>query len=112
MRNSYNAADELDFVPMDEFQKDFFLYRQSEWEDYKEHHPIVLQGDLADSVYFDFISFAQYAVINKEMKFGRYDFIEKFDANGTTQIVRRNSSITNDMLPIYHERYVGEKLLA
>jgi hypothetical protein len=55
MRNSYAVADELDFVAMDEFQKDFFLYRQSEWEDYRGYHPTVMQGDLADPLYFDFI---------------------------------------------------------
>ena len=27
MRNSYNMVDELNFVAMDEFQKDFFLFR-------------------------------------------------------------------------------------
>jgi hypothetical protein len=44
MRLSYAVVDDLDFVPMDEFQKDFFLFRQDEWE-----------GDLADPLYFDFI---------------------------------------------------------
>ena len=57
MRTSYNTADELDFIAMDTFQKVFFLYRQSEWEDYKSKHPRVMQGDLSDPVYFDFISF-------------------------------------------------------
>jgi hypothetical protein len=28
MRTSYAVADDLDFVPMDEFQRDFFLLRQ------------------------------------------------------------------------------------
>jgi hypothetical protein len=52
---SYSVVDDLDFVPMDEFQKDFFLFRQDEWEDYKGYHPTVMQGDLADPLYFDFI---------------------------------------------------------
>ena len=30
MRSSYNALDELDCVPMDQFQRDFFLVRQGE----------------------------------------------------------------------------------
>lgn len=77
MRNSYNMVDELDFVPMDEFQKDFFLFRQSEWEDYRNYHPNVMQGDLSDPLYFDFISFCQYAVISYKMKYGKLDFIEK-----------------------------------
>lgn len=55
MRLSYAVVDDLDFVPMDEFQKDFFLFRQDEWEDYKGYHPTVMQGDLADPLYFDFI---------------------------------------------------------
>ena len=55
MRQSYAVVDDLDFVPMDEFQKDFFLFRQDEWEDYKGYHPTVMQGDLADPLYFDFI---------------------------------------------------------
>ena len=49
-------------------------------------HPNVLQGDLADPVYFDFISFAQFAVIDEKMKVGKFEFVEKFDANGTTQV--------------------------
>lgn len=55
MRLSYSVVDDLDFVPMDEFQKDFFLFRQDEWEDYRGYHPTVMQGDLADPLYFDFI---------------------------------------------------------
>ena len=77
MRSSYANVDLLDFIAMDEFQKSFFLFRQSEWETYRQDHPNVMQGDLADPVYFDFISFAQYAVISDSMKNGKYDFIEK-----------------------------------
>ena len=34
MRSCYDAVDQLNFVPMDQFQKDFFLLRQTEWEKY------------------------------------------------------------------------------
>jgi hypothetical protein len=111
MRSSYNAVDELDFTPMDEFQKSFFLYRQDEWSDYKSYHPNVLQGDLADPLYFDFISFVQYAVIGGKCKEGQYDFVEKIGANGTTQLVRRNTNYSNDELPYLHSDLVGRKLL-
>ena len=77
MRSSYNAVDFLDFVAMDEFQKSFFLFRQSEWEDYHEYHPLVLQGDLADPYYFDFISFTQYATISDKCRSGKQNFVEK-----------------------------------
>ena len=76
-RSSYNTADELDFVAMDEFQKDFFLFRQSEWEDYKRYHETVMQGDLEDPLYFDFISFCQYVTISNKMKQGLFQFVEK-----------------------------------
>lgn len=77
MRTSYSVADDLDFVAMDEFQRSFFLYRQSEWESYRDQHPRVMQGDLADPAYFDFISFAQYVVLSDKMKNGKVDFVEK-----------------------------------
>lgn len=69
MRSSYNALDELDCVAMDQFQRDFFLIRQAEYEPYvNELGPgIVKQGDLTDPYYFDFISFSQYATINREI---------------------------------------------
>jgi len=51
--------------------------RQNEWEDYRSYHPNVIQGDLADPLYFDFISFCQYAVIANKMRNGKIDFIEK-----------------------------------
>jgi hypothetical protein len=59
MRLSYAVVDDLDFVPMDEFQRDFFLFRQDEWEDYRGYHPTVMQGDLADPLYLDFIRYGQ-----------------------------------------------------
>lgn len=98
MRSSYAVADDLNFVPMvssisksalhshkkvwlnymqDDFQRAFFLFRQSEWEGYKSLHPSVTQGDLADPAYFDFISFAQYATISDFMKKPQQQFVEK-----------------------------------
>lgn len=38
MRSCYDAVDDLNFVPMDKFQKDFFLLRQNEWEKYLEEN--------------------------------------------------------------------------
>jgi hypothetical protein len=34
MRSSYNAVDAIDIVPMDQFQRDFFLIRQAEYQYY------------------------------------------------------------------------------
>eukprot|EP00613_Pedinella_sp_CCMP2098_P073683 CAMPEP_0171930954 /NCGR_PEP_ID=MMETSP0993-20121228/29071_1 /TAXON_ID=483369 /ORGANISM="non described non described, Strain CCMP2098" /LENGTH=471 /DNA_ID=CAMNT_0012570895 /DNA_START=52 /DNA_END=1467 /DNA_ORIENTATION=+ len=78
MRSSYAVADELDFVAMDQFQKDFFLFRQFEYLDYVnslEGSPM-MQGDLSSSLYFDFISFAQHDVVSQDMKKGKLTFPE------------------------------------
>ena len=77
MRSSYNALDEIDIIPMDEFQKRFFLFRQNEWDDYRQSHPYILQGDLSDSYYFDFISFAQYAILSESCRKPLNNFVEK-----------------------------------
>ena len=70
MRSSYNALDDIDVVGMDQFQRDFFLIRASEYETYKSNlgPGMVQQGDLTDPYYFDFISFVQYKTINREIK--------------------------------------------
>ena len=111
MRSSYNAVDELNCYPMDQFQKDFFLFRQNEWEAYKQAYPNIMQGNLADPNYFDFISFAQYATISDTFQHAMVDFIEKSGAEGTSNVIRRNSTISdNSMLPELHSRIVGQKL--
>ena len=67
MRSSYAVTDELDFMPMDEFQKEQFNFRQQEWDSYRTQLN-VKQGDLTDPAYFDFISFVQYASIAEGMR--------------------------------------------
>lgn len=112
MRSSYNAVDELDFVPMTEFQKTFFLFRQSEWQLYKQFHPNVIQGILSDPYYFDFISFAQYAVISDKIKLARSDFIETINAQGDTIVVNRDTRLVpNEMLTQLHGKIVGNKII-
>ncbi len=112
MRSSYNAVDELDFVPMTEFQKTFFLFRQSEWELYKQFHPNVIQGILSDPYYFDFISFAQYAVISDKIKLARSNFIETINAQGDTIVVNRDTRLVPDeMLTQLHGKIVGNKII-
>lgn len=123
MRSSYNAVDDLDFVAMDQFQKDFFLIRQGEYLPYvNELGPgMVKQGELIDPYYFDFISFAQYATIFREISIDpavvfeeqqpvlvgenedRQEFVSK--------IIRRDASLENNMLPKKHDELVGTKIL-
>lgn len=53
MRSSYNVLDELDCVGMDQFQRDFFIIRQAEYEPYVNQlgPGMVQQGDLTDPYY-------------------------------------------------------------
>ena len=111
MRSSYEVADELDFVPMDRFQREFFLLRADEWEQYRAEND-AKQGDLSDALYFDFISAAQYATITKLMREDATSvFEEKVGAEGLSQLVQRDPSVSNSMLPSLLLERVGDRLL-
>ena len=119
MRSSYNALDELDCVAMDQFQRDFFLIRSAEYLPYINTlgPGSVKQGELQDPYYFDFISFAQYATIDREMTDPPIVFqeqqpvevgegeLQKFVPN----VVRR--TVDTKLLPIKHSEAVGNKIL-
>ncbi|KAG7355975.1 hypothetical protein IV203_000661 [Nitzschia inconspicua] len=123
MRSSYNALDELDCVAMDQFQRDFFLIRSSEYQDYTNAlgDGMVQQGDLTDPYYFDFISFAQYYTINRELtQYPPFVFQEMQPSaeqtdNGKSNfvpvVVRRDPSLTNEMLIPTHSSKVGSAIL-
>ena len=91
---------------------------------------IVQQGDLTDPYYFDFISFVQYLAINREIAnnpssvFEEQQPIEQVGNDDehdepekpklqrfSTVVVRRDSSITNEMLPVLHRKRVGKAIL-
>jgi len=125
MRSSYNAMDELDCVAMDQFQRDFFFIRQAEYLPYTTllGPGLVKQGDLTDPYYFDFISFAQYATIYRDITIDpprvfeeqqpvivgegeeeRQEFISK--------VIRRDPALLdNSMLPKRHDELVGSMIL-
>eukprot|EP00536_Pseudo-nitzschia_multiseries_P002539 jgi/Psemu1/294852/fgenesh1_pm.34_\ len=132
MRSSYNALDEMDCVGMDQFQRDFFLIRSSEYETYTNNLGVgmVTQGDLTDPYYFDFISFAQYKTINREVtQDPPFVFEEQQIApedpnespNATLNpnkvarfvpvIVQRDPALTNKLLIPTHEKKVGAAIL-
>jgi hypothetical protein len=127
MRSSYNALDELDCVAMDQFQRDFFLIRSSEYQDYTKAlgDGMVQQGDLTDPYYFDFISFVQYRTINRELtQDPPYVFQEMQPVEQEQQaesdvaktkfvsvVVRRDPRLTNAMLVPTHSSKVGSAIL-
>ena len=123
MRSSYNAMDELDCVPMDQFQKDFFFIRQAEYLPYTTSlgPGLVKQGDLSDPYYFDFISYAQYATIYRDatvdplMVFEESQPIivgEDEKQEFITKVIKRDpAKLSNAMLPQRHYEIVGNKIL-
>ena len=122
MRSSYNALDQIDCVAMDQFQRDFFLIRQAEYQPYIDQlgPGVVQQGMLTDPYYFDFISYAQYATISREIndkpalvfeeqqpeEVGE-DEPQKF----VTKVIKRDPSITNGSLSTRHSQLVGKAII-
>jgi hypothetical protein len=123
MRSSYNALDELDCVAMDQFQRDFFILRSAEYLPYVEllGPGLVRQGDLTDPYYLDFISYAQYAAIHRELTLiPPMVFTEKqsLPTNNDDEqqtfidvLIKRDPSISNNMLAPEHDRRVGAALI-
>jgi hypothetical protein len=75
---------------------------------------------LTDPYYFDFISFAQYATINREITLDPpfvfeeqqpVDVGEDEPQKFVATVVRRDSTLTNDKLASEHSRLVGSAIL-
>lgn len=108
---------------MDQFQRDFFLIRSAEYQTYTAGlgPGAVTQGDLTDPNYFDFISFAQYATISRDISDRPPQIFEEqipeVDEETDTQrfvprVVRRPDRLRDDkLLPIEHDRLVGAAVL-
>jgi len=122
MRSSYNALDKIDCVAMDQFQRDFFLLRQAEYQPYVDQlgPGMVEQGMLTDPSYFDFISFAQYATINREINTSPPVIFEEQQAENVGEdqpqkfvkkLIKRDPSLTNNMLAKEHSRLVGVDII-
>mmetsp|Transcript_12351 Transcript_12351/g.27044 ORF Transcript_12351/g.27044 Transcript_12351/m.27044 type:complete len:362 (-) Transcript_12351:233-1318(-) len=130
MRSSYSVLDDLDCVPMDQFQRDFFLIRQAEYQPYVDALGgvgSVSQGDLTDPNYFDFISFAQYAAISRDVNAEPLPIVfteqqpapvTEDDEIGSPQgrfvdvVVRRPPELLdNKLLPVEHRKRVGDQIL-
>eukprot|EP00271_Cylindrocystis_brebissonii_P006415 TRINITY_DN19207_c0_g1_i1.p1 TRINITY_DN19207_c0_g1~~TRINITY_DN19207_c0_g1_i1.p1 ORF type:complete len:358 (+),score=30.69 TRINITY_DN19207_c0_g1_i1:262-1335(+) len=113
MRSSYEACDDLDFVPMDRFQGNFWKLRQREVEPYvQQYSPLKMRtGDLTDPLYFDFISFAQYATIANSMRVGEQVFEERLGVDGGVRVVRRDEQLRdNASLPKAFKTRVGDRV--
>lgn len=98
------------------------MIRRSEYEPYiKSLGPgLVQQGDLTDPYYFDFISFAQYETMNREISqnppyvFEEQQPIDQGDDKPqkfVPVVIKRKPSLTNEMLGPEHSRLVGSAIL-
>jgi len=107
---------------MDQFQRDFFFIRQAEYQTYvKAFGPgAVQQGELSDPNYFDFISFAQYATISRDVSGNPPLFFEEQQPvqvgddepqQFQNVLIKRNADVKNSDLPSLHSKLVGEAIL-
>ena len=117
-----HRLDQLDCVAMDQFQRDFFFIRQAEYQTYVNAlgPGIVQQGELTDPNYFDFISFAQYTTISRDVSGNPPMILEEQQPVTVGEdepqrfenvIIRRKDDIPNEDLPIVHSKLVGEAIL-
>ena len=96
LRSTYNAIDELDVYPMDQFQIAMWKTRQRSYEAYRRLiDPLLMkQGDLTNALYFDYMSFAQFsalnAILNKENGRPDMEFEEKLGFDGEVKKVTRD----------------------
>jgi hypothetical protein len=128
MRSSYAVTDALDIIPMNQFQRDFFLIRSSEYAPYVASlgPGYVQQGELSDASYFDFISFAQYLTINRALSDPETVYeelqpvVSNSDGDGSEQgstipqqfqtvVIRR--TIPNDRLVDEFDKRLGKAIL-
>ncbi|EFJ45566.1 hypothetical protein VOLCADRAFT_94019 [Volvox carteri f. nagariensis] len=116
MRSAYETVDDLDFIPMNEFQKAFWKLRASEQEAYNlQYSPLKPRiGDVTDSLYFDFISYSQFSTISREMPQGQQVFKEYCeDCPDLYRIVRRDLSLAdNSQLPTAFLIRTGDRIYA
>ncbi|KAL4428540.1 hypothetical protein ABPG75_002629 [Micractinium tetrahymenae] len=113
MRSGYEAVDDLDCVPMDEYQKRFWKLRQAEWEPYTLlHAPLrITQGKLDDPLYFDFISFSQAASASNVFSQGQQVFEEYDEETEGMKVVRRDLALAdNSLLPAGFFERQGERI--
>lgn len=113
MRSGYDAVDDLDFIPMDEFQKKFWKLRQAEWEPYTLlHSPLrITQGALDSPLYFDFINFSQAAAAGTAMSQGKQVFEEYEEESEGKRLVTRDPSLKdNALLPARFFERQGDRI--
>eukprot|EP00899_Mesostigma_viride_P021865 jgi/Mesvir1/29680/Mv13037-RA.1 len=113
MRSGYEAAEGMHFIAMTDFQIRFWKLRASEYESYLvQYSPIkVNQGKLDDPLYFDFISFAQYATLSQEMAAAKPVVQERDMEGNMTTITRPPELADNKLLPGAHFVRTGDRIL-
>ena len=117
MRSCYEAVDDLDFVPMDRYQIQFWKRRAAEQEAYlalfRGRPQQVSIGQLSEPQYFDFVSWTQMLATASAMAKGLVEF-EELDpeAPGRAVLVRRPAGLEdNASLPLAFRERAGELLL-
>jgi hypothetical protein len=113
LRSAYEAIDDVDMLPMDEFQATSWKFRASEWEPYKYlYEPLrIEQGKITDPLYFDFVTFVQMACASRAIPKAAKVFEERTGAEGLVTVVRRDPALMdNANLPEAIAERCGKKI--
>ena len=88
LRSAYTSLVGMGVISDAQFQRDFFLIRQNEWEGYKERlNSFVMQGDITSPDYFEFIVFMQYIEVNRALGGLSQAFAKNFQSRVGNYIV-------------------------
>eukprot|EP00793_Prasinoderma_coloniale_P005376 PRCOL_00004784-RA len=129
LRSTYESVSSAEVVSDADFQRFFFLERQSAWQPYLNlYSPSRIdQGDLSDPLYFDYISAAQYLTLARILRdassgalpllYERTVYVPPDEEAGTeerweTSVARRNPDLDDaGALQAFIERAVGDTIL-
>ena len=129
LRSTYESVSSAEVVSDADFQRFFFLERQSAWQPYLNlYSPTRIdQGDLSDPLYFDYISAAQYLTLARILRdassgalpllYERTVYVPPDEEAGTeerweTSVARRNPDLDDaGALQAFIERAVGDTIL-
>lgn len=94
----------------------FWKLRAAQQDSYNNlYSPLKMKvGDLTDTLYFDFISFSQWAAVDKAIRDARQLFDEPCEEcdEYTIKTIKRPPTLTDAMIPTSFEAGVGDRIYA
>ena len=118
-RTSYVETDQLDILPVNQLERDMYRLRTAAYEPYKQRVGSIMQGDLTDPKYFDYMQIVQYLIMNRAIKDPETEFEEmqpdsqdtESEAAPKLQMVRVKRTLPDELLVSTFDERVGTSIL-